>query len=167
ALDLVDDQVPEKDQTEAQYLLTFAYLASDQPYQAAVFGEDLARRDSKSSRAVAAAGYALEAYARILAEQEQKGLPKANLDGDRNRIRNLAAFMESTWPKSPAINVARYQLGLLAIKANNYAEAVNVLARVTPDYPAYSATQFDLAVFAAMPAMREKVAPPPGQPPTF
>jgi hypothetical protein len=166
ALDLVDDQVPKKDQGEAQYLLAFAYLASDQPYQAAVFGEDLARHDPKSPRAVAAAGYALEAYARILAEQEQKG-SKVNLEGDRNRIRNLAAFMEATWPKNPATNLARYQLGLLAIKANNYAEAVGVLARVTADYPAYSGTQFDLAVFAAMPAMREKVAPPPGQASTY
>src|SRR5438094_1407112 len=167
ALDLVDDQVPEKDQTEAQYLLTFAYLASDQPYQAAVFGEDLARRDSKSSRAVTAAGYALEAYARILAEQEQKGSPKANLDGDRNRIRSLATFMEATWPKNPATNVARYELGLLAIKANNYAEAIAVLARVTPDYSDYLATQYNLAVFAALPAMREKAPPPAGQPPTY
>jgi hypothetical protein len=167
ALELVDDQTTPKDQTEAQYLLTFAYLASDLPYQAAVLGEDLARRDHKSPRAVTAAGYALEGYSRILAEQEQKGAPKTNLDSDRNRVRNLASFMEATWPKNPATNQARYQLGLLAIKTNNYAEAVVSLSRVTPDYPAYPATQFDLAVFAALPAMRDKASAPPGQPQTY
>lgn len=167
ALDMVDDQTSSKDQVEAQYLLTFAYLSSDLPYQAAVLGEDLARRDPKSNRAVTAAGYALEAYGKILAEQEQKGSSKANLESDRNRVRNLAAFMESTWPKNPITNLARYQLGLLAIKGNNYADAIAVLSRVTPEYAAYPATQFDLAVFAALPAVREKVPPPVSQPPNY
>src|SRR5207249_3160909 len=105
ALDMVDDQTSSKDQVEAQYLLTFAYLSSDLPYQAAVLGEDLARRDPKSSRAVTAAGYALEAYGKILAEQEQKGSPKTSLESDRSRVRNLAAFMESSWPKNPITNL--------------------------------------------------------------
>src|SRR5438094_2557850 len=167
ALDMVDDQTSSKDQVEAQYLLTFAYLSSDLPYQAAVLGEDLARRDPKSNRAVTAAGYALEAYAKILAEQEQKGSPKTSLESDRNRVRNLAAFMETTWPKNSTTNLARYQLGLLAIKTNNYADAVAVLSRVTPDYSEYSATQYNLSIFAALPAMRDKAAPPAGQPPNY
>jgi hypothetical protein len=167
ALDLVDDQTSSKDQVEAQYLLTFAYLASDLPYQAAVLGEDLARRDPKSTRAVAAAGYALEAYAKILAEQEQKASPKASLEADRNRVRGLATFMETTWPKNPTTNLARYQLGLLAIKTNNYGDAIGVLSRITPDYAAFPATQYDLAIFAALPAMRDKAAPPPGQAPNY
>jgi len=167
SLEFVDDQTSMKDQAEAQYLLSFAYLASDQPYPAAVLGEDLARRLPKSARAVAAAGYALEAYSKILSEQEQKGAAKASLEGDRSRVRNLAAFMEVNWPKNPITNLARYQLGLLAIKSNTYAEAVEVLARITPDYQAYSASQYDLAIFAAIPALRDKIAPPAGQSPTY
>jgi hypothetical protein len=167
ALEFVDDQTSAKDQAEAQYLLSFAYLASDQPYPAAVLGEDLARRLPKSPRAVAAAGYALEAYSKILSEQEQKNAPKASLEGDRARVRSLAAFMEVNWPKNPITNLARYQLGLVAIKNNSYAEAVEVLARITPDYQAYSSSQYDLAIFAALPALRDKIAPPAGQNPTY
>ena len=167
ALDMVDDQTSPKDQIEAQYLLSFAYLAADQPYSAAILGEDLARRDPKSPRAAGAAGYALEAYSKILAEQQQKGASKLNLEADQARVRNLAAFMEATWPKNPATNLARYQLGLIAIKNNNYAEAVTVLSRITPDYQAFAGSQYDLAVFAAIPAMRDKAAPPAGQEPTF
>src|SRR5262249_1667905 len=127
ALEFVDDQTSQKDQIEAQYLLSFTYLTSDHPYQAAILGEDLARRVPKSARAAAAAGYALEAYSKILSDQE-KNSPKSGLEADRARVRNLAAFMEANWPKNPITNLARYQLGLVAIKNNSYAEAVDVLA---------------------------------------
>jgi hypothetical protein len=167
ALDLVDEKVPAKDQSEAQYLLTYVLLTSGEAYRAALLGEELARREPKSNRAAHAAGYALQAYSDILYQEEQQNAPKPFLDADRDRIRKLAVFMEANWPHGPAANLARHQLGKLALQDKNYAEAIDSLARITADYPGYTFSQYQLALFAAYPAMKDKVAPPQGQSPSY
>jgi hypothetical protein len=167
ALDLVDEKVPAKDQSEAQYLLTYTFGVTGEPYRAALLGEELARREPKSNRAANAAGYALEAYSRILAQEEQQNAPKSFLDADRDRIRKLAVFMETNWPNGPATNFARHQLGKLAVKDKNYAEAIAYLNRVTADYSNYTPCLYELAFSAAYAAMRDKVDPPQGQPATY
>src|SRR5262249_4080648 len=55
-----------RDLAEARVMLTYAYLASGDPYSAAVLGEHLGRTLS-TGRGAEAIAYALQAYARIIA----------------------------------------------------------------------------------------------------
>ena len=161
-LDLADDKTPASDRNEARYILAYAYFAAGQPYEAAVVAEDLARTDPKSSRAAAAAGYALEAYSQIVGQDESKGATKA-VEGDRDRLRKLAAFMEKTWPNDPATDLGRHQLGALALRDKNYPEAITILSGIKPSYSGYSFSEYQLAT-AALAAGKENLRPLAGQP---
>jgi len=168
ALDLADAKTPEADRTEARSVLAYAYLATGQPYPAAVTGEFLAHSEAKSGRAATAAAYALEAYSQIISEEERADKHDAEheqeVETDRARLKDLAQYMEKTWPDDPATDMARHQLGAIAFREKNYPEAVAALARVKPTYGSYGVAQFQLAV-AAQEAAKDNLTPPQGQPP--
>ena len=167
ALDLADDKTAVADQVEARYLLAYAYLATGQPYQAAVTGEFLAHSEPASNHSATAAAYALGAYSKIIGDEERGDNRDPEHDeeveSDRARLKSLALYMEKTWPDDPATDVARHELGAMAIRQKNYPEAVAALARIKPTYADYTITQYDLAV-AAQEAAKENAAPPKGQP---
>lgn len=163
-LDLANDKTPAADRGEARFILAYAYFAAGQPYEAAVAADDFARTDPKATRAPTAAGYALEAYSQIVSQDEAKGASAKSIDADRARLRNLAAYMEQTWPNDPATDLARHQLGALALRDKNYPEAIALLSRIKPTYSGYSYAEYQLAT-AAMQADRDNVKPMAGQPP--
>jgi hypothetical protein len=164
ALELADAQSPAADLTEARYILAYAYLMTGEPYRAAILGEDLARNEPRSSRAPTAAAYALDAYAELIAAGERAEEPPQNAEADRGRLRSLALDMLRTWPGDPATDVARHQLGAIALKEKSYPEAVALLSRISPHYGAYTGSQYQLAA-AALQADKDGVKPPAGQPP--
>ncbi|HEV3261406.1 MAG TPA: hypothetical protein VG013_31430 [Gemmataceae bacterium] len=168
ALDLVDDMTPEADRIEARYILAYAYLSTDQPYPAAVTGEFLAHSEPKSSRAATAAAYALEAYSRIIGEEERGDKRDSehdqDVEADRDRLKKLAQYMEQIWPEDPATDMARHQLGTIAIREKNYPEAIAALSRIKATYGSYSIAQFQLAV-AAQEAAKDNLPPAKGRPP--
>ncbi len=160
-LELADAKVPADDQADARYLLTYAYLASGDPYRAAIVGEELARAEPKAARASQAGAYALFAYGQVVnLEQQAAG---ADPEPHRQRLRKLAHYIEQTWPDDPAADDARYQLALLLLQAKKHAEAVEVLERVTPAYHDATRAQYQLAM-AAFSAHREEAKPPAGKP---
>jgi hypothetical protein len=175
AIDLADTKTPAADQVEARYMLTYAYLTTGHPYEAAILGEDLARSDPKQNRAALAGAYALEAYVEILAEAERREMdakeegakdPEAilkNTAADRRRLGSLAQYLEQTWPTHPATDLARHQLGVIALREKKYPDAVAYMSRVTNEYGGYTMAQFQLAN-AAEQAARSKLQPPAGQP---
>jgi hypothetical protein len=165
ALELADPQTPAKDLVEARYYLGYLYLRElNDPYRGAIVGESLARTVPQSSRAVAAAAYALQAYAEILGEDEgNDALPANCVEADRRRVQDLAVYMEKTWPADPVAAIARHQLGAMAFRAKQYPQAIHYLSQINPAYPGYTASQYMLAI-AALQAQKNGATPAKGQP---
>src|SRR5262249_929898 len=114
-LDLADEHCSIEDVNQARLLLTYAYLALDEFYRAAVAGEDLVRTEPKFAQASMAGAYALSAYAQLVAEREKVGIAREELEVERQRQRRLAQYIEQTWPTSEAANIARHVLGDMSI----------------------------------------------------
>lgn len=161
-LELVNEKVTTQDQVDARYLLIYALLMTNDPYRAAVVGEDLARTYPGSSRAGTAGAYALHAYAQIADQQEREGALDASLKADRERLLALAAYIEATWPNDLAADSARHQRGILALRDKNYPRAVAALSGISPHYGMYAQSQFQLAT-AALQADKEKAPLPKTQ----
>ncbi len=165
ALSLADPQTPAKDLTEARYYLGYVYYRElNDPYRGAVVGEYLAHTAPQSGRAVAAAAYALQAYGQILgADEGNDNVPANCVEADRRRVKDLATYMEKTWPNDPVAGIARHQLGAMAFRAKQYPQAIQYLSRINPAYPGYTASQYMLAV-AALQAQKNGAKPAKGQP---
>src|SRR5439155_2785064 len=116
---------------------------------------DLARSNPKSSRAAAAAGYALQAYAQVIADDERAGLAEKETNSDRERLRQIAQYMEQTWPDDPTTDAARHQLASIYLREKNTAEAVAVLKRITATYPLLTHARYQLAS-ASLELLKEK-----------
>lgn len=133
---------------DAHAMLAYAYLLADDPFAAAVQGEHAARSAPTHPRAAEAAGYALQAYARILAESREGHSGPYELKTDQRRLRTLAGFMETTWPDESATDGARHQLGLLLFDDQDYAEACALLGRIDQTYPNLALARYHLGIAA-------------------
>jgi tetratricopeptide (TPR) repeat protein len=162
-LDLADSKSSADDMSEARYLLTYAFLSLGDNYRAAVAGEDLARTEPRFMRAPLAGAYAVQAYSYLLSQQDDSTENKADLEPLRNRLRNLAQYIEQRWPSDSAADLARHLLGWMLTTEMNYAEAVAVLERIGPTYTDSTRAILQLAEAAlkAQEAAGEK--PQPGQ----
>jgi TolA-binding protein len=160
-LDLANGDSSADEVAGARFLLSYAYLALDDYYRAAVVGEDLARTRPRAPQAPLAAAYALRSYSLLIAKGEEAGAAKEDMEPDRARLRRLAQYIEQTWPSDQAADIARHTLGLLYLNDKNYPEAVAVLDRVSSAYPEATRAFFLLAG-AALQAQKENVKPPAG-----
>lgn len=136
-----------RDLAEARLMLTYAYLASDDPYSAAVLGEYLGRMLG-TSRGADATAYALQAYARIIALDRERGAPPDEVKADQRRLRQLAETMEKSWPDESATDFARHQLGDFLLEDGNFVEACAMLARIAPTYPGFAQARYQLGAAA-------------------
>jgi hypothetical protein len=161
--DLADGRVSPDELNDARYLQAYANLAAGDYYAAAVCGEELARTQPRSPRAPMAAAYALRAYALVIAQQEQAGTAREDLAADRQRLSDLAGYIERTWPADPAADIARHTLALVALRDRNYPAAIEALERITAGYADATRALYQLAG-AALQAQKEDAKPPPGQP---
>jgi hypothetical protein len=157
------DQLPvpkdaARDEVDAQVNRAFAYLAAGQPYQAAILGEHLAHTSRASGPAARAGLYAMQAYL-----QAATKLDVADRDGrkaDRERAIQMAHYLDKQYPDDPNTNAARIQLGDLLRREAKYAEAFDVLSRVTPDSPRLGTARLmeGLAAFELLRPQPEGVA---------
>lgn len=109
-----------QERIDAKFLLVYYLMVTNKPYQAAVMGEELARKNPNSSRAGLAGGYALTAYSQAI-EGEGKDLPNSVKAADiPARIKDLAVFIETNWKNDLAADAARHQLGVLALKDTSF-----------------------------------------------
>lgn len=129
---------------DARAMLAYAYLAAGEPYSAAVFGDYLCRTASAGDHGAEVAAYALRAYAAIIALGRQRDADDDEIQSDQRRLRDLAQFMETTWPDDPATDLARHQLGSFLLDDRNYAEACAMLHRVAPSYPGLAQARYQL-----------------------
>ena len=164
ALDLNQSAASTPDIREARYILTYSYLASGRLREAATFGEQAARIEPESDRAPATAAYALQAYAQLLTGDKRDGAEQPDAVADGASIDRLAHYVLRTWPDELAAQVARHELGALALASKKYRGAINFLAPIAPEYPGYSLAQYQLAG-AALAAHEAGTDPPPGHPP--
>jgi hypothetical protein len=144
ALSLAGESVPARKAAEAEFYLTSAYLAEGDWHRAAVLGEQLARADPPTRHSAQAAGYALEAYAQVLAHSNS--LP------DRDRYVRLADFVlrdrAAAWKGDAVTSVAHYHLASVLLREKKYAEAVAEFLRVRRDFPGHLYARCQLALTA-------------------
>lgn len=125
---LATEQDSARDLLEAQMMLVFGYLTTEQYFRAAVLGEHIARTNSTNDKAVIAAANAMQAY--NLAAAEEAELPEP----EKRRITELAQFMDQTWPNEPATDAARHQLAYFQIQNDDFIGACATLSKIKPTY---------------------------------
>lgn len=145
AMKLADSKTPAAKKGEARYFLATSYMLTGDAYRTAVAGEALARTVPPPKRAAAAAGYALEAYASILARD--------NNETNRQHLVNLANFIldNKAWENDPITPVTRYNLAMAYQRDGNFKDAIAQLEQLSPTYPAFIYSQGQL-VFIALEA---------------
>ena len=152
ALWLADAKTSFSKLTDARFFLTYIYLMADDPYRAAILGEDLARARPPTKRSATAAGYALQAYNTIATGTKRPG--------DLQRMIDLAHFIldqaRTAWKDEPVTQVARYQLAVAAILEKKPVEAVALLEGLSPSYPAYIYAQAQLILTGVAALRRDR-----------
>jgi hypothetical protein len=153
AIALANDRTPIQMVDDARYYLTSAYLISGDLPRAAIAGEALGRTRPPTRRAPSGAGYAIDAYANLLARD--------NNDGTKERLQSLIEFVlqpesQKFWASDPVTGVARYQMALLANRDGDFKTAVDELKKLPREFPGYIYAQGQL-VFIALKARRDGV----------
>lgn len=133
AIKLADKGVKPQDEADVRSTLAYLYLERGDNFRAALMGE-YAARHLRAPRAASAAGYAVQAYANLLAQAKSDGLNQKDIDGQRQRLLDLADFMEKTWPADRATDAARHHVGTLLMQEGAFKEAEKYLSRVSPSY---------------------------------
>jgi hypothetical protein len=119
------------DVNNARAMLTYFYL-NEKKYEDCIrIGKTFAKTDPRSGQAIKCAAYALQAYAM---------LPNKTPDVVKDMV-EFATYCKTLWKKELPGNLARHQLALIFLGENRPDEAIAELDAMTPDYPAYAATQ--------------------------
>jgi hypothetical protein len=150
-----------RERSGAQALLTFYLLDQGKYKEAIAIGENFAKTETKAPQASIAAMYALVAYGQMLGERQSMATAAALKDDkeyqeDKARMLALARLMEQRWPKERAGDVARETLARQLLSEENFPEAIDKLAAISPTYPTYVSTQFLLAHAALKQADQDK-----------
>jgi hypothetical protein len=144
ALRKADEKTPISKKDDARFFRVMAFLELGDLHRAAVAGEALARQQPPRKRSAAAAGYALEAYASILARDSN--------DDNRERLLNLATFILKDqgkyWAHEPVTPVSRYKLAMAYQRDANFKDAVEQLELLNESFPGFTYSQGQLVFFA-------------------
>jgi hypothetical protein len=135
AMRLVQPSDPAKEVQDARVMQVFASLKAGNPHEAAILGEYLAKQMIRSSRGAIPALYSLQGYRQVMLDTKAAGAAKeAELQTDREQVRRMASFMETTWPNDTPTDTARHLLGALYAGEGDYVKSLETYARVTPNY---------------------------------
>jgi hypothetical protein len=148
-------KVPPAEVGRARSMLAGYYLFDGRYEDAIAVGEAAARAAPPTSQSARAAMYALEAYNSYIDKALSDGsasLDDLTKDGFIGRMTELALMMEQRWPGDQAGDVARHLRGLLLIKQKKQADAIAVLEKVSPGYPAAIYVKSSLALAASQAA---------------
>lgn len=146
---------------EARFYLAYCLMASNEPAKALEASEQLARANPPTPRSAAAAAYALEVGAVLLARDKSPAT--------RKRLRDLCAFVlnerATAWKGEPVLGSAHYQLAMLASGEKKIPEAIAEMEQVPPEFRNYLYARCQLAYLllaargqAASEAERQKLA---------
>jgi hypothetical protein len=151
-----------RDVADARAMLAYTYLASGDPYAAAVYGEHVGKSKLAGSRSPEVTAYALQAYSTIIALGRERHETDEQLKPDQRRLRQLAQYMEKTWPDEVATDLARHQLGTFLLDDHNYVEACAMWGRIAPSYPGVAQARYQQGA-AAQRAQAKDVTLSPDQ----
>src|SRR5262249_4619338 len=129
----------------ARAMLAYYLLNTGKYREAVKAGEAFARANPRASQAAMAAVYALQAYSMLVAEKQKQFATAEELQEDREGLRKLADYMEQHWPLELAGDVARHQIGLSLLREKKLPEALQALSRISPGYPSFTFSQYQLA----------------------
>lgn len=144
-------KVSPADLSRARSLLCGYYLFSNKFKEAIAVGEEAAWNGGTTTQAARTAMYVLEAYNESISASLRDGtatLADLDKDGVTKRMGDLALMMEQRWPNEQPADVARHMRGLLLIKQKKQPEAIDALAKVSPNYPAAIFVKYQLALTA-------------------
>ncbi|MDB5305871.1 MAG: hypothetical protein JWO38_73 [Gemmataceae bacterium] len=132
------------DVTDVLLRLIRAYKDTNQPFQAAILGEHVARTvKSTGGKSAVAGGLALVGYAESVAQLRLTDADKldAARKSDRERAIRLARFLDEKLPNDTATDYARYRLASLLYEDGKPVEAYDALLRVRPGYEQIAQTR--------------------------
>jgi hypothetical protein len=172
ARELATDKDPPADVTDNLLRLVYFYQSTDQPYQAAVLGEHVARTLRGSGGKAAAAGImALGNY--LLASNAVKvdvtdpaaaALAGTARQADRDRAIRIARFLDEKFPNDAPTDSARFRLAQLLAEEERFDQAFDAITRVRAGYAQLTnARQLEGYIATRLIAAQAKDVPmPPG-----
>jgi hypothetical protein len=144
ALSYADAKTSASKLGEVRFSLLSIYFTRGDYHRAAVAGEALAREQPPLRRSAIAAGYAIEAYAKLL--------PQEDNELTRERLRSLTHYVIDTngklWQNDPVTPVARYELAMLYQREDKFDEAIEQLEKLPASFAGYTYAQSQLAFIA-------------------
>ena len=148
-----------RDAEDAAANLAYAYLLADQPYQAAVLGDSLARTDRDPTTAARAGLIALNAYLTAAGKLDPTDTRGRRRDLDRAVAVGL--LLDQKYPRETYTDSARLQVVRDYLQTRRYMEAFKLAARVADGSPVVLDARY-LESLAATELLR---APPAGTEP--
>ncbi|MCI0703091.1 MAG: hypothetical protein L0241_18595 [Planctomycetia bacterium] len=135
--ELAGPQENPADVTDVYLRLIYFYLLTDQPHQAAVLGDFVARTLKTTGGKASLAGLLGMTGYLIAANNVNLGDPDATLAArkvDRDRAIQLARFLDERYPNDNSTDAARHRLANLLIEDKLLIEAFEMLVKVRPSY---------------------------------
>jgi hypothetical protein len=150
ARELATDKDPPADVTDNLLRLVYFYQTTDQPYQAAVLGEHIAKTIKSTGGKGAIAGLlALNGYMNASSSIKSKSTEDATeadaivaavaaaRKADRERAMVLARLLDEKYPNDTATDSARHRLAsMLYFDEKKYDQAFDFIVKVRPGYSA-------------------------------
>ena len=121
-----------RDSLNSQVMLVYTYRVADQPYQAAVLGDYLAR-SGKGPTAAKAGLNAMLAY--LEAAEKADPADAASKQTDHAKAMGLAMFLDQTIPDDASTDEVRFRAAQLLVQNSRFIEGFNLLNRITARYP--------------------------------
>ncbi len=175
ARELATDKDNQADVTDNLLRLVYFYDKTDQPHQAAILGEHIARTTLKSTggKAAIAGLMALNGYAIATAKipNEVKDATQAEAVAaaaasarkiDRDRAIQFALFLDEKFPNDSATDNARHRLAFLLRDDGKLDQAFQTIVKIRPGYTALlAARQFEGSLASELINPRDKDAAAP------
>ncbi|NQT37464.1 MAG: hypothetical protein HQ581_08250 [Planctomycetes bacterium] len=116
------------DLNEVRYHLCYLYYLGGDLYEAAVTGEFVAKNYPETLGAAACGIIAMASYQTLYA-----GAPKNDRQFETDQVYRLAKYVADRWPARPQAADALIVLVNIAIQRNEYAQAMQYLAKIPED----------------------------------
>jgi TolA-binding protein len=146
ARELASSQESSGDLTDILLRLVYFYQNADQPQNAAVLGEHIARTKLAGSKSSMAGLMALNGYMAASSQvkvdrrdpsriDEAEATAAAMRKADRDRAVELARYIDKTYPNDLATDAARHRLAALLVQDRHFDQAFDVVIRIRAGYP--------------------------------
>ena len=163
ARDLASPQDNPADLADVNLRLIYYYQVTDQPYHAAVLGENMARTTKAPGGKSALAGaLAISGYFSSTAAIKNAGAEKIDAlkKTDRDLAIRLGQFIDKQFPNDTATDRARHRLAGLLYEDQKPVEAYEMLLKVRPGYESISqARLFQGAIASQLLSARDSPLP--------